>query len=89
MLINLLIFEAALVTVLLLPALLIFRDKPKTPPSYTASIKRESYKIALNKLIRMKSYICLMITFSIYYGTLTVLAAILSTLLGPFGITTQ
>lgn len=38
--------------VLFIAALIYFPDKPPTPPSYTASIKRIEYTAALCKIIR-------------------------------------
>jgi len=48
--------EAIIGTVFLIPAMLIYRDSPPSPPSLTAEVQRESYKIAFKKLSKSKNY---------------------------------
>jgi FLVCR family feline leukemia virus subgroup C receptor-related protein len=81
---KLIIVSAAAVSVILLPVLLFYRDKPPKPPSYTASIKREEFKVAVKILATKVSYLLILVALSIFYGSLTVFAAILSTVLAPY-----
>jgi Na+/melibiose symporter-like transporter len=74
-------------TVLTLPALLLSREKPPTPPSLAASRPAEDLKFKhnLKLLLSNKSYLLLCVSFTMLYGVYTSLGAVVAAITGPFG----
>ena len=70
----------------MLANLVLFRDKPPTPPSFSASVEKEDFKVALKLISKSKDYFFLCCSFAFFYGSFTVLAIILNFLLTPFNM---
>lgn len=66
--------------------MLLFRDKPKTPPSFSASVQREEFKKALKFLVRDSSYLLLFFGYSLFYGIFFTLTIVISFIVKPFNI---
>lgn len=80
-------WEAIIISILQLPNVFLFRDKPPTPPCFTSGVEKEDFKVALRVLCKKRDYFFLGISFAFYYGSFTILAIILSFLIKPFGYT--
>lgn len=48
---------ASCVSVLVIPSMIFFKEKPPTPPSFVDSEEREDFKVALKVLAKDKNYI--------------------------------
>lgn len=66
--------------------LVFLKDKPPTPPSFTATVKREEdIKIATKELLRNSNYMKLLFGLSLAFGSFTGLIVTVSFLVLPFG----
>ena len=68
----------------LIPNVLLQKSKPPTPPSDSASMERQPFKIAIPKMLKNKNYILLLVAFGCYFGIFNALSIILSFLIKPF-----
>ena len=75
-----------MITAMMVPNILFFKDKPPTSPSFTSDVEKEDFGVALKLLRDSKDYIFQCISFSLFYGSFTILAVILNFLLEPFGL---
>jgi len=82
---NLLLITAGIVSSISILNLFCYRDKPPTPPSFTATAEREDFKISLKQLIRNRTYILISICFALVYGCFIDFAVVLGQLIAPFG----
>ena len=81
-----LIIEAIIVTVPCVLTLILFRNKPSKPPSFAASIEKDSdYIKDLKKLFSNKNYLMLLLSISMSYGTLTAFTTCIEYVASPFG----
>ncbi|EGR33456.1 major facilitator superfamily protein, putative [Ichthyophthirius multifiliis] len=82
---NLLLVQAIVVSVFAVLNIIFYRDKPLTPPSYSANVQREDFQKSLKLLVKNKTYILITITFSLLYGSFIDFAVILGQVIAPFG----
>jgi len=73
-----------MITAMMVPNILFFKDKPPTSPSFTSDVEKEDFGVALKLLRDSKDYIFICISFSMFYGSFTIIAVILNFLLVPF-----
>lgn len=59
-------------------------DKPPTPPSDSANMEREHFRIAIPKMLTNVNYILLLIAFGCYFGIFNGMSIILSYLIEPW-----
>jgi len=81
---NMLFFMAILGSVLLAPTFLLFKNKPKIPPSKAAEAKSVAYMKSLIMLMKNGRAMVLIIGGSLIIGTNMTIAAVLQLLLKPF-----
>lgn len=79
------ILQAIIVTIFSALSIVFYRDKPATPPSFSANIAREDFKKSLTLLIHNRTYVLIVFCFSLIYGSFIDLAVILGQLINPFG----
>lgn len=77
------------ITCLNLAVIILFRDKPKSPPSFSATVPREKFQNALPLLAKNRSYVLLFCAYSLLYGTFITLAIVISFIVQPFNITSS
>ena len=75
-----------MITAMMVPNILFFKDKPPTSPSFTSDVEKEDFGVALKLLRDSKDYIFQCISFSLFYGSFVIIAVILNFLLKPFGL---
>ena len=66
------------------PNIFLQQSKPPTPPSFSAVAKRDTFKQAINSLVKNKDYILLLFAFGCYFGIFNGISIILSYLLNPW-----
>ncbi|KAL4477768.1 hypothetical protein ABPG72_018942 [Tetrahymena utriculariae] len=86
---NLLLISAVIVSSTSVLNLLFYKDKPATPPSFSANVDREDFKTALQILIKKRTYVLITICFSFCYGCFIDFAVVLGQLVGPYGFESQ
>jgi FLVCR family feline leukemia virus subgroup C receptor-related protein len=60
---------ASINTVLSIFPLILFKEKPPTPPSFTASLEKEPLMMGLKHLVKNKNYILILVFFTFVLGT--------------------
>ena len=70
-----------MITAMMVPNILFFKDKPPTSPSFTSDVEKEDFGVALKLLRDSKDYIFQCISFSLFYGSFTIIAVILNFIL--------
>lgn len=84
------LFYAILVSAIGIIVFTFFKDKPPTPPSFTATLKREKFIQAAKDLLKNKSYLLLLLTASLVFGCFTGgLVVSVAFYVQPFGFTQQ
>jgi FLVCR family feline leukemia virus subgroup C receptor-related protein len=70
---DLMMLLMILMVILTIPPILLFKSKPPTPPSFTASdeCKRENYMTAGKFLLQNRDYLLLSLAFPFILGTIT------------------
>jgi len=58
-------WQAIVSTSILIPTIFLIRDKPPTPPTPSASKKRESYLKSMALLIKNKDYIFMFLSYTL------------------------
>ena len=81
---RLMMIEAIIAVVCLIPNIIFQESKPPTPPSDSASMSREPFKVAIPKMLKNKNYILLLAAFGCYFGIFNAISIILSFLIKPF-----
>ncbi|CAG2209210.1 DIRC2 [Mytilus edulis] len=71
---------------LFIAGLIYFPDKPPTPPSYTASVKRIEYTNALGKIIRSGPVWLISLAYALPAGVYGVWGSVLDVILNPVGV---
>jgi FLVCR family feline leukemia virus subgroup C receptor-related protein len=84
---KLLLIEAIIATVLSAPVFIFFREKPPTPPSPSASVKRENFKNSMKLLVKNKPFLVLLLQQCTVLGAVNSFASVLQSLIDPFGYT--
>ena len=80
-------YESLVFSILCLPGLLFFREKPPTPPSHSASMKKTGFSDSLKLFYKNKNFIYLLIFFGLSNGTLSSFSIVVNILIHPFGYT--
>lgn len=73
----LLLITAIMVSCTSLINLLFYKDKPATPPSFSAALEREDFRKSLSILISNRSYVLISLCFSLMYGCFIDFAVVL------------
>jgi len=81
---NMLFFMAILGSALVAPTFLLFKNKPKIPPSKAAEAKSVAYMKSLMMLMKNGRALLLIFGGSLIIGTNMTIAAVLQLLLKPF-----
>lgn len=68
---SLMWFYSIIVSIFALFILFLLKDKPPTPPSFTATVERDNFKQASKALIINKQYILLLFPASLVFGCFT------------------
>ena len=82
---NLMIVEAIICTVVLVLVIFLFKNKPEYPPSISASQEREDFIPALKASFKNKSFLLLLLAFSMGQGALNALATLIDLISTPYG----
>lgn len=83
---NYLIVQNSIATVAGIALLILAREKPPTPPSESASLTRPTFDInhELKNLIKNRSYCLIVLDYTLLYGTVSAVGAIISSLTAPY-----
>lgn len=76
---------AIMVSLMSILNLIFYKDKPATPPSFSADTDREEFSVALTILVKKKTYVLITICFALGYGTFIDFAVVLGELIDPYG----
>jgi len=79
--------QAIVTTLLVIPCLFFYQDKPPSPPCLHCPEERENYWKSLVELLTNRAYLGLMLAFSFLYGGFLMILVILPFILEPFNIT--
>ena len=82
---NLMLVEAILCSGVFIVILVGFSDKPRVPPSISAGQSRQPFRPALKAVFRNKSYLLLLVAFSMAQGAQGVITALISLISTPYG----
>ena len=83
----LMLVEAIISTVALGLVVILLKKEPKHPPSVSAAQKREEFWPALRKVAKNRSFLCLVVTFSMGQGAMNALATLIDLISKPYGYT--
>lgn len=82
---NMLIYEAIIVSIPSIILLILFKNKPKQPPSFAAGVSQSrSYFNDLKSLFKNKNYLILLLGVSMSYGSLTCFTTVIEYIILPF-----
>jgi fucose permease len=62
---NLLLLEASVILILVIPVTFLYREKPKSPPSETSETKKISWKISLPQLFKKRDYTLMILLYMV------------------------
>ncbi|VDI56415.1 MFS transporter, FLVCR family, disrupted in renal carcinoma protein 2 [Mytilus galloprovincialis] len=79
-------YECMAAGALFIAGLIYFPNKPPTPPSYTASVKRIEYTNALGKIIRNGPVWLISLAYALPAGVYGVWGSVLDVILNPVGV---
>ena len=68
--------------------ILLFRDKPRTPPSKSASVQRGKLCPSLALLFKNCNFIIMLVAYSLIYGVYTIFGACVSFFTNHYGFNT-
>ena len=68
--------------------IIFFKDKPKTPPSKTASVQRGRLCPSIAMLFRNTNFIIMLVAYSLIYGVYTIFGACVSFFTSHYGLNT-
>jgi Na+/melibiose symporter-like transporter len=80
--------EAIICSVVLVLAIIMFKNLPKYPPSLSASQSREEFMPALKAVFKNKSFLLLLLAYSMGQGALNALATLIDLISKPYGFST-
>ncbi|EGR33171.1 major facilitator superfamily protein, putative, partial [Ichthyophthirius multifiliis] len=86
---QLLKLHALASTIILIPSIIVFREKPPTPPSFSADQKREEYFESLKIIVKDKNYVIVLLSYSLLYGQFVAFGSSSSYITTPFKYSTQ
>lgn len=81
----LMLVEAIFCSVICVLSIFLFKKKPKIPPSISASEEREEFLPSFKSCCRNKSFLLLLLAFSMVQGALNSLATLLDLISRPYG----
>ena len=81
---KLMLIEAILGTILTVPTVFFFRERPPTPPSASAELPRDNYKEGLQKILKDGNFLLLLGVVGFGLGVYNALATVVQTLINPF-----
>jgi len=84
---RLLLIEAIIATVLCVPAFFFLREKPPTPPSPSAEVKRAPFKQGLKLMVKNTNFLWLLAQQGCVLGAINTLLTVMQSLINPFGYT--
>ena len=84
---NIMFYEALILTVLNLPTFILFKKKPRTPPSFSESVEKIGFRDSFAKTMRNKNYLLFLAYHGLVYGCFNSQAVIMNLVLKPFGYT--
>ena len=84
---NLFFYQALIFTVLCVPGLFFFKEKPVSPPSASADVEKTDFKQSFLLVMKNKNFLKLLGFFALSYGSLNALSIVLNILLDPYGYT--
>jgi len=84
---RLLLIEAIIATVLCVPLFIFFREKPPSPPSASAMVKRAPFKQGIKLLFTNKNFLWLLGQQGCVLGAINTLITVMQSLINPFGYT--
>ncbi len=82
---NLFFYQALILSILCLPGLFLFKEKPLTPPSYSSETEKSSFTEAARKCWKNKNFLFLLAFFASTYGALNAFSIVINILVQPFG----
>ncbi|KAL4479917.1 hypothetical protein ABPG74_020433 [Tetrahymena malaccensis] len=82
---DLMVIQAIISSALAVIGCLLFREKPLTPPSFTATQKREDVNSSMKKLIKSKNYMIIFVCYGLFCGNFYTFGVTMSYLFKPYG----
>ena len=79
--------EAILSSAMILPAFVLFRERPPTAPSASAELPRDNFQVGLRKIMKDGNFLMLLCVGGFALGVLNALATVVQSLITPFGFT--
>jgi len=83
---TMILYEAIIVSIMVVPSCIFFRDKPPTPPSASASpVRSDDFIQSLRDIFTNPSFLIVMTEFALVFGAYNTLATIINQLILPYG----
>ncbi|KAL4509326.1 hypothetical protein ABPG72_018257 [Tetrahymena utriculariae] len=82
---DLMMIQAIVSSALAVIGCLLFKEKPLTPPSFTATQQRDDVKSSIKKLIKSKNYIIIFVCYGLFCGNFYTFGVTTSYLFKPYG----
>ena len=82
---NLFFYQSLILTILCIPGIFLFKEKPLTPPSYSSEAEKSSFADAARKCSKNKNFLFLLAFFASTYGALNAFSIVINILVYPFG----
>ncbi|KAL4479915.1 hypothetical protein ABPG74_020431 [Tetrahymena malaccensis] len=82
---SLMKIQAIVVTVISIIGCIIFKEKPPTPPSFTAEQKREDMGPSIKLLLKSKNYLLTLICYGLFCGNFLATGVTMSFIFKPYG----
>lgn len=82
---NLFFYQSLIFTILCIPGIFLFKEKPLTPPSYSSEVEKSIFSDAVRKCSKNKNFLLLLAFFASTYGALNAFSIVINILVYPFG----
>ena len=76
--------EGIIVSSMILPGLIGLKDKPKTPASYSANIKRMDFKESISSLLHNKTFIAILMANGFFFSAFKALTVLIAFIFAPY-----
>ncbi|EGR34572.1 major facilitator superfamily protein, putative [Ichthyophthirius multifiliis] len=86
---NLMFWEAIIISAGCAPIFILFKNKPKTPPSHSANTEKMSFKQSIPVVFANKDYIILLIAFGCVLGNFSAISTLMNYYLIPYNLNNQ
>ena len=83
----LMVFEAVMTSVVCIACFVFMRNKPPTPPSATATTKREEFWPAFKDLMRNRNYLVVLTVASLGLGVVNIFSTVVEVVTDAYGFT--